>query len=76
MNEELGIPESELELYRVQIVNSFINEWFCPGNLSMSNAGEDGKLAFDIADYVLHSTPRTEPSMVEKIWQDSIGDKK
>lgn len=73
MNEELGIPESELELYRVQIVNSFINEWFCPGNLSMSNAGEDGKLAFDIVDFTLNSTPLTEPSTVEVLRQDDTG---
>jgi hypothetical protein len=73
VNEELGIPESELELYRVQIVNSFINEWFCPGNLSMSNAGEDGKLAFDIVDFTLNSTPLTEPSTVEVLRQDDTG---
>jgi len=73
VNEELGIPESELELYRVQIVNSFINECFCPGNLSMSNAGEDGKLAFDIVDFTLHSTPLTEPSTVEVLRQDDTG---
>ena len=75
MNEVLAISESELALYGVQIVNEFISEFNLPSTLSMSNVGEDGKLAFDIADYALHSTPLTEPSTVEQLWHLSVSAK-